>query len=339
MLELQLNAHLLGPNEGPAPHLFKMPDITSWFEVDVPDFLHNSYRTTLVTPLFLAASIWIVPILGATAAGLELYRLYDILAHKMRRPFYYNAEAARRALRLEKQRSNSHCIRHRSSWLEPPTKNELLDAWALAHRRGAVREKLLLGAMMSVLEAAVDNNLKRDLSGEIIGRNPGMKGWLKLNCPELVPHYSTLMRYKAASDKLEAASGLSDPCPEEILLAEPEGKDNIAITVGTKLKMEETKRKNNREMPAKRPITITVGMKLKGGRRGTLTLVGVRYSVTKKDVEARMAYVTGCRRNAQRVVQEAKKASALSSFRAFDDFLYEKLGLVRERRLHSPSRS
>lgn len=349
MLELKLNAHLLGPEEGPAPHLFKMPDITSWFKVDVPDFIHNSYRTTLVTPIFLAAAVWIIPFLGAAAAGLELYRLYDILAHKMRRPSYYNAEATRRAARLEKQRSDSHRIRHRTSWLEPPTKTALLNAWARAHHRGAVREKLLLGAMMSVLEAAVDNSLKRDLSGEIVGRQSGMKGWLRVHCVELVPHYSTLMRYKAAADKLEAASGLSDPCPEEVLLAEPEGKDNIAITVGTKSQQEnreagESVKKGKKNMEnqgekgAGRLIAITVGMEMEGGKQGRLTLLGVREGVRKKDVEERMGYVAGCRRNARRILKEARKAASLCSFKTFDDFLYARLGLVRERRLFTPSR-
>ena len=227
MLELQMNAHLLGPNEGPLPKLFLFDKIVDKFQepdwrerAAAPDHIERFFDEAFVAPFMGVAFLVSLPLAGAVESVYDLYSLCAAIAIKMRRPKYYNAEAKRRAERLAHQRSNAHRIRHRTSWLQPPAPCELMHAWNLAHHRGAVREKLRLGAMMSVIEAAVDNGLLRDIDGEIVGRNPGVKGWLKQYCKDLVPHYSTLMRYKAATDKLEAASGLSDPCPEEILISE-----------------------------------------------------------------------------------------------------------------------
>ena len=71
----------------------------------------------------------------------------------------------------------------------------------------------------------MDNSLKFDKAGHIVGRNAGVKGWLRDNLPELYAHYSMVIRYKAAAKKLRQIVGLADPTPVAAVLVEGEGKD------------------------------------------------------------------------------------------------------------------
>ena len=112
----------------------------------------------------------------------------------------------RRALRSRRTAS-----RH-----EPPTPKTLLEAWERS--RSSLEGKLLLGALLQDLEPAVDNAYIRDADGEIVGRNPGLRGWLRERCPELSRRYKTLMRYKALADKFLRACGLTEPWTAEDLL-------------------------------------------------------------------------------------------------------------------------
>ena len=75
-----------------------------------------------------------------------------------------------------------------------------------------------LGGMLHDLECYVDNCLRFDGSGEVVGRNGGIRGWLKENLPELAPKYKTLMRYKAMAIRLRQATGTKDPTPTSALL-------------------------------------------------------------------------------------------------------------------------
>ena len=89
-----------------------------------------------------------------------------------------------------------------------------------ARGRGRVEEKIRLGSMLLDAEAAVDSSLIRDGGGEIVGRNPGLRGWLFENCPDLMPHYATLMGYRRLAAEFRDAHDLGDPCPAELLLEE-----------------------------------------------------------------------------------------------------------------------
>ena len=98
----------------------------------------------------------------------------------------------------------------------PPTPEALEAAWAATRggRRGdpdILAARLRLGAMLSDLEPSVDQTYIRDEDGTIIGRQPGLRGWVKIYVPELVPHYKTLMAYKALADKLRIAMEISEP--------------------------------------------------------------------------------------------------------------------------------
>jgi hypothetical protein len=88
---------------------------------------------------------------------------------------------------------------------------------------------ILLGGMLHDLECYVDNCLKFDDAGNVIGRNGGIRGWLADNLPELLPKYKTLMRYKALAIRLRQATGTKDPKPTSKLLVKPHHKAVVKI--------------------------------------------------------------------------------------------------------------
>ena len=103
----------------------------------------------------------------------------------------------------------------------PPSPEALLAQYGKARGRGPVEEKIRLGSMMLDVEAAVDSSLVRDPSGEIVGRNAGVRGWIAEHCPQLLSHYASLMGYRRLADEFRKAHGLRDPHPAASLL-EPE---------------------------------------------------------------------------------------------------------------------
>ena len=165
------------------------------------------------------------------------------LIHRFNRAKYYPLEnVKRRYLRarakeiaLEKAKSSitaygvSHgqMIRKRRSLNPVPTAEQVETQWRVTREIRSPLEKVRLGAMLAALEGTVDNALLRDDFGNIIGRNPGLRGWLKEHCPHLVSHYKTLMRYKALADKMQEVYGVDDPLPATLLLPEPEEGEGI----------------------------------------------------------------------------------------------------------------
>ena len=73
--------------------------------------------------------------------------------------------------------------------------------------------------MLQDLECYVDNCLRFDGHGNVVGRNGGIRGWIRENVPELFPKYKTLMRYKAMAVRLRQATDTKDPTPTSALLA------------------------------------------------------------------------------------------------------------------------
>jgi hypothetical protein len=137
---------------------------------------------------------------------------------RVRRPFYYAQEVERRrALAIERRK-----IRRRRTTAPMPTPEKLLSAWNA--RKTSRKAMILLGGMMHDLECYVDNCLKFDESGNVIGRNGGIRGWLADNLPELMPKYKTLMRYKALAVRLRQVTETKDPKPTSKLLVKPRHK-------------------------------------------------------------------------------------------------------------------
>ena len=133
----------------------------------------------------------------------------------IRRPFYYAREVERRRqLAIERRKIN------RRRTLSPmPTPEELLKAW---DERKSSREAMIrLGGMIHDLECYVDNYLKIDEFGKVVGRNRGIRGWLRDNMPELLAKYKTLMRYKALAVRLRQVTETKDPKPTSELLKKP----------------------------------------------------------------------------------------------------------------------
>jgi hypothetical protein len=134
---------------------------------------------------------------------------------RVRRPFYYAQEVERRrSLAIERRK-----IKRRRTTAPMPTPKKLLGAWN--ERKSSREAMILLGGMMHDLECYVDNCLRFDEGGNVIGRNGGIRGWLKDNVPDLWPKYKTLMRYKALAVRLRQATGTKDPKPTVKLLVKP----------------------------------------------------------------------------------------------------------------------
>ena len=136
----------------------------------------------------------------------------------LRRPLYYARENERRRKlaaarrRIDRRQTENPC----------PTKEQVLDAWL--HAKDSHEAAIRFGGMLEDLECYLDNSLVRNEYGEIAGRCPGIKGWLKDNIPALYLKYSTVMRYKAAAKKLRQLAGISDPTPVSAIVPEQEEK-------------------------------------------------------------------------------------------------------------------
>ena len=129
-----------------------------------------------------------------------------------RRPRYYAAEnERRRALAAERRK-----IRARATTNACPTREAILEAWN--RRKDSHEAAIRFGSMLEDLECYLDNSLRRSEDGVIIGRNPGIKGWLCDNLPEIYEKYTTAMRYKAAAKKLKQVVELADPMPADVVL-------------------------------------------------------------------------------------------------------------------------
>ena len=159
--------------------------------------------------------------------------------------------------RLE-QLGKPYRINRRISAKAPPSAAVLLATWKTAHagRRGdpvALAARLRLGSMLSDLEPIVDQSYIRDHDGTIVGRRPGLKGWLGDNCPELIPHYKSLMAYKALADKLRVALKINDPDSIEDVLELPLADIKISVERRrtTDIRETEGKQSNVMDMPTK----------------------------------------------------------------------------------------
>ena len=140
-----------------------------------------------------------------------------------RRPRYYATEnERRRALAAERRK-----IRARTTTNACPTPEAVLEAWN--RRRDSHEAAIRFGSLLEDLECYLDNSLRRDEHGVIVGRNPGVKGWLCDNIPEILDQYTTAMRYKAAAKKLKQVAELADPTPADVVLP-PAGAASAAGT-------------------------------------------------------------------------------------------------------------
>jgi hypothetical protein len=144
--------------------------------------------------------------------GKSATRDIDRMRGLLRRPLYYAAEnERRRALAAERRK-----IRRRHTVNACPTREAVLEAWE--NRKSSHEAAMRFGSLLEDLECYIDNSLRRNEEGVIVGRNGGIKSWLRENVPALALVYSSVMRYKAAAKKLRQIAGLADPTPAEVVL-------------------------------------------------------------------------------------------------------------------------
>ena len=215
--------------------------------------------------------------------GLAIWGLVELTTfclRRTRRRMYYPSEAERRR-RLAAERRK---IRRRTTINAAPTAEELLAQFARVKRNP--QEMIRFGSMLEDLEAYVDNSLRRNAEGTIIGRNPGIKGWLAENCAELAVKYSTVMRYKALAKQFRQAVGLRDPYPAAVALPDA-AEDECEITVRTDTDegiegSEITVRKSSREIALNAEIGLAREAaaaffgKCKATQRGLVTELDTR---------------------------------------------------------------
>ena len=174
----------------------------------------NESRPGPYTAVFITTFFEIVWF-GAVFLRKELTRLIDRAKHEAARPYYYEHERLRRQALAEERRK----IHRRRTTAPMPTPGDVLTAWN--ERKTSRTAMIILGGMLHDLECYVDNCLKFDDVGNVVGRNGGIRGWLSDNLPELLPKYKTLMRYKALAMRLRQVTCTKDPMPTSKLLAKP----------------------------------------------------------------------------------------------------------------------
>jgi len=140
-----------------------------------------------------------------------------------RRPLYYEAENARRRALADERRK----VRARRTNSACPTAAQIMAAWE--HVGESHEATLRFGSLLEDLECYVDNSLKFNEDGDIVGRNQGIKGWLHDNAPILYDHYTTVMRYKAMSKKLRQIAELKDPVSASAVLVGAEAACDGAV--------------------------------------------------------------------------------------------------------------
>ena len=182
-----------------------------------PDYAERGLQLRLET----ASAPWVL-LVGLAALGLGgfVYCLWKLIeAGLMLGPLgriYGASHAVRRQLRKTRK----------SSTRKPPTPEALEAAWAKSRR--SLEWKLRLGSMLEDLEPSVDQSYIRDDDGAVVGREPGIRGWLMEHCVEVFDHYKTAMGYKALAHRFRLAIDLPEPFTlEDVLDALSESIESI----------------------------------------------------------------------------------------------------------------
>jgi len=171
------------------------------------------FHPALALPCMLLTDAWT----GLAAMRRLLTRRIDRAKHEAVRPAYYAQERARRqALAAERRK-----VRMRHTLSPCPTRLEILDAWTRV--KDSPEALLRFGSLMEDLECYVDNSLRRTDDGVIVGRRPGIKGWLQLEIPALYMKYKTVMAYKAAAKRMRQVLDIRDPLPLSAALPQEGG--------------------------------------------------------------------------------------------------------------------
>ena len=173
----------------------------------------DEFDFILANPLVaLQLAVGITDLRGLRCFRRGLTQGINRLQAKACRSRYYDRDnERRRRLAAERRR-----IRRRRT-LNPCPTPEAFRA-AFAHRADSINARIFFGGLVHDLECYVDNCLKFDGNGEIVGRNGGVKAWIAENVPELSGRYKTIMRYKALAKRVRQVAEIRDPVPTDVLL-------------------------------------------------------------------------------------------------------------------------
>ncbi len=143
---------------------------------------------------------------------LEIFRPLILAAHRRA------LDHARSELRRTPT-ENPYKHKKFESFNPPPSPEALLELWI--HRKDSRETALAFGSALNDLEATIDNRSISTGPNCWRGRRPGLKGWLRENCPDVAAHYDVALRLKRIAQHLRDASEITDPCPPDWLLPHP----------------------------------------------------------------------------------------------------------------------
>ena len=182
-------------------------------------FRRNARTFEQKVSLFLA----VTALFGAYTVLTLLVRHLSLIIRRLRRPTYYERERKRRQKLADARRE----IRKHHTLNPQPTFDAIRTALRVA--RSSPEAALRLGSLLEDLECFVDNTLRFDGQGRIVGRKGGIKRLLEREAPDLFEKYSTIMRYKAMAKRFRQACGSGEPIPPAMLLPEPESVDATPV--------------------------------------------------------------------------------------------------------------
>ena len=148
-----------------------------------------------------------------------LRRGLTLRANALQRRAYRSRYYARDNVRRRELAAERRKIRRRTTLSPCPTPDEFRAAFARV--KESAEAKIRFGGMVHDLACHVDSCLRYDESGNIVGRNGGIRAWIAENVPELSPRYKTIMRHKALAMRVRQLTGLEDPQPTSVLLDGP----------------------------------------------------------------------------------------------------------------------
>ena len=148
-------------------------------------------------------------IIAAVMVNSEVFLVLGLLDLALKLISKHDSYASNETIKDYNEKKKAIRISRKISVNPPPTPEAIRQAWAAS--RTSLAGKLLAGTLLSDLEPVVDQSYLRSEDGTIVGRRPGIKGWLQEHCPDMVCHYKALMSYKALADKLRKALGIEEP--------------------------------------------------------------------------------------------------------------------------------
>jgi len=145
----------------------------------------------------------LLPLAGVCIAMLLVAEGVRAMVRRVREARQREAKA-RYLEKLREQSRERHRIKKRARVNPCPTAEAICAQWDKS--RDSLREMVNFGLLLLDLEAYVDNSLILGPVGPnglplIVGRQPGLKGWLLAHCPHI--GYKTAMRYKSLAEKAQ----------------------------------------------------------------------------------------------------------------------------------------